>query len=60
MADRYVEHIVVSDGQSCRIVLDNGDTLQGVISLDFPIVDADWLPTVTMRVMMRKERSDDG
>jgi hypothetical protein len=58
MADRYIEHLVISDAENCKVVLDNGDELKGVVSIDTNLIHADWFPQVTMKVNLSKRLND--
>ena len=59
MADRYIKHLVIADGDYCKVVLDNGDELKGVLSLETGKVHVSWCPKVTMTVLL-SGRDDDG
>jgi hypothetical protein len=58
MADRYIEHLVISDAENCKVVLDNGDELKGVVSIDINSVHATWFPQVKMEVNLSKRIND--
>lgn len=59
MADRYIKHLVIADADHCKVMLDNGDELKGVLSLETGKVHANWYPKVTMTVLL-SGRDNDG
>jgi hypothetical protein len=59
MADRYIKQLVISDADHCKVMLDNGDELRGVVSIETGRVHVNWFPKVTMTVLL-SGRHDDG